>query len=139
MSTKKKFRIEDVVGVTHGILLAAIGGIYKVMGHVTGRDLFTHELPAWSSDVAMEIALQHRDLAKVVKFSSVGLSKSMVPMVIQQYILGLRKRFGDEIEIEQTLADRPEPLHGKEDSVAMMNQINAGVAQAIRDGNVITI
>lgn len=43
----KTFRLGDVLSITTGKLLSrdGIGGVYEILNHMTGDDLFTHALP----------------------------------------------------------------------------------------------
>lgn len=44
MSTKT-FRLGAVLSVTTGTLLCEIGDVYAILNHMTGDNLFTHQLP----------------------------------------------------------------------------------------------
>ena len=43
----KPFHISDVLSITTGAFVSAdgIGGIYRILGWMTGEELFTHQLP----------------------------------------------------------------------------------------------
>lgn len=43
--TYANFALNDVLSVTTGILVSDMDGIYNVLGHMEGRDVWTHELP----------------------------------------------------------------------------------------------
>lgn len=46
MSTAKPFHIGDVLSITTGRLVSPrhIGGVYEILNHMTGDNLFTHQL-----------------------------------------------------------------------------------------------
>jgi len=43
--SKKTFRLGAVLSVTTGTLLCDIGDVYAILNHMTGDNLFTHQLP----------------------------------------------------------------------------------------------
>jgi len=44
---RKQFHLGDLLSVTTGRLLSPVGikGVYNILNHLTGANLFTHELP----------------------------------------------------------------------------------------------
>ncbi len=52
------FELEDILSVSTGRLISEMAGIYKVMSHLVGRDLYTHELPAHAEQCKEEIKRQ---------------------------------------------------------------------------------
>jgi hypothetical protein len=44
--TLERFSFDEVVSITTGVLLCGMDGVYRILNHMTGRDLLTHELPS---------------------------------------------------------------------------------------------
>lgn len=61
MSDTKSFHISDLLSITTEILLSRehIGGVYKILGHMTGDDLMTHQLPLACDAMQPELLIQH--------------------------------------------------------------------------------
>lgn len=47
MAKTRTFHIGDILSITTGILVSPehIGGVYKILNHLTADNLFTHQLP----------------------------------------------------------------------------------------------
>lgn len=63
MTKIARFRTETLLGASTGILMPdggdhPIDGMYAILGHLTGRSLFTHELPQAMDMVRPELARQ---------------------------------------------------------------------------------
>lgn len=66
--TAKTFPLADILSITTGKLLSRnhIAGVYQILGHMTGDDLFTHQLPRAMDACAPALIEQHPFLAAVV-------------------------------------------------------------------------
>lgn len=63
----KTFHLGDVLSITTGLLVSPrhMEGIYDVLNHMTGDNLFTHQLPRAVDECRPEVLRQHPDLAGV--------------------------------------------------------------------------
>lgn len=66
MNSIAKFHISDVLSVTTGYLVSTrhIQGVYDILNHMTGENLFTHMLPAASDLCQPRLREQFPDLMK---------------------------------------------------------------------------
>lgn len=50
----QNFHIGDILSVTHDCLVSpeGIGGVYKILNHMSGEELFTHQLPRVAREAA---------------------------------------------------------------------------------------
>ena len=66
MSTKT-FHLGDILSITTGRLVSPrhIGGVYDILGWMTGESLFTHQIPRASRECEGPLLAQHPDLAEV--------------------------------------------------------------------------
>ena len=53
MEAKVVYDLGTVLSVTTGTLLTKIGNVYKILNYMTGDNLFTHQLPRVSKEVAL--------------------------------------------------------------------------------------
>ena len=62
-----KFHLGDVLSITTGILLSPDGmnGVYRILNHMTGDDLFTHQLPRAAEECRPTLREQHPALAGI--------------------------------------------------------------------------
>jgi hypothetical protein len=51
------FQTVDVLSTSTGVLLGDIGGVYKVVSFLVGRDVFTHELVTYGKQAAAAIKI----------------------------------------------------------------------------------
>lgn len=67
MTATKTFHIGDVLSITHDRLVSPehIGGVYKILGWMTGEELMTHQLPRASRECEPFLRAQHPDLTAV--------------------------------------------------------------------------
>lgn len=66
-SAARRFHLGDLLSVTTGYLVSPrlVPALYDVLNHMTGDNLFTHQLPRAVGECAPEILRQHPDLAEV--------------------------------------------------------------------------
>jgi hypothetical protein len=64
----RTFDLGDVLSITTEILVSPrhIGGVYDILGYMTGESLFTHQLPRAADACRPELLRQHPQLASVV-------------------------------------------------------------------------
>ena len=67
--TEKTFPLAQVLSVTTGRLLCDMDGIYEILNHITGDNLFTHVLPRACRFAAPLILEDHPEL----KYAEAGL------------------------------------------------------------------
>ncbi|MBM0239369.1 hypothetical protein JNW88_23520 [Micromonospora sp. ATA32] len=63
-----QFHLGDILTVTTDKFVApdGIGGVYRILNHMTGDNLFTHQLPRAATECKPELLRQHPDLAEIV-------------------------------------------------------------------------
>jgi hypothetical protein len=56
-----KFHLGDLLSISDGRLLSPehIGGVYKILNHMTGDNLMTHQLPLACDAMLPELLTQH--------------------------------------------------------------------------------
>lgn len=94
-----KFATADVLGTSTGRLLGDIGGIYKVVSFLIGRDAFTHDLAFYGrqASAALKAALPElpvREDAEHVNGEN-----------YRECLAAWEKQFGSEIDIPESLRD----------------------------------
>lgn len=67
MTTTKTFHLGDILSVTTSRLVSPrhIGGVYDILGWMTGESLMTHQLPRAAGECEGPLRAQHPDLAEV--------------------------------------------------------------------------
>lgn len=63
----REFDLADILSVTTGILLSHrhVDGVYEILSHMTGQNLFTHQLPAAADRCKPVLLEQHPQLAAI--------------------------------------------------------------------------
>lgn len=76
----KEFHIGDILSVTTGRLVSPrhIGGVYDILGWMSGESLMTHQLPRVSEECEGPLKEQHPDLAEVVVPESVKSEETLL-------------------------------------------------------------
>lgn len=61
----RHFHIGDILSVTTGYLVSpeGMGGVYEILGYMTGESLFTHQLPRAAEACRGPLLTQHPQLA----------------------------------------------------------------------------
>lgn len=67
MTPTKNFSLGDILSVTTGRLVSRdhITGVYAILNHMTGEDLYTHQLPRACDECSGPLLAQHPQLADV--------------------------------------------------------------------------
>jgi hypothetical protein len=87
MSTETaQFHIGTILSITDGHLVSPdhVGGVYKILNHMTGDDLMTHQLPRASRECEANLREQHPDLAAIVVPDGLDSREKVAPL-IEQY------------------------------------------------------
>lgn len=89
MSTET-FHLSDLLSIYSGYLVSRehIGGVYKILNHMTGDDLMTHQLPLACDAVKPDLLEQHPWLAEVAapeKLSGEAECITWVASVAEKY------------------------------------------------------
>mgnify|MGYP003405309659 FL=1 len=74
----KSFKIGAILTVTTGILLCDVGGLYEILNHLTGDNLFTHQLPRAATWAAPKLLAQFPALQEVTAESLAGTNRQNV-------------------------------------------------------------
>ncbi|MCG5464202.1 hypothetical protein MED01_002367 [Micromonospora sp. MED01] len=63
-----RFHLGDILTVTTDVFVApdGFGAVHKLLDHMTGDTLFTHQLPRAADECKPELLRQHPDLAAIV-------------------------------------------------------------------------
>jgi hypothetical protein len=63
----ESFALGDVLSITTGRLVSRdhIDGVYRILNHMTGDDLYTHQLPRACDECAPVLLAQHPQLAAI--------------------------------------------------------------------------
>jgi len=61
------FALGDILSITTDRLVSRdhIGGVYRILGYMTGEDLMTHQLPRVSDECKPALLAQHPQLADI--------------------------------------------------------------------------
>src|SRR5579859_629629 len=71
----KDFHISDILTITTGRLVSTrhMGGVYDILGWMTGESLYTHQLPRVAREAEPVILAMHPQLASVDKNAETNL------------------------------------------------------------------
>ncbi len=95
------FTLGQVLSITTGILLCKIDGVYAILNHMTGDNLYTHQLPRASRECAPHLVKQFPQLAAI---NAEGIGRNNWEAWLQNQIL----EYGDEFDVN------PLPEHAHE-------------------------
>jgi hypothetical protein len=70
----KTFHLGDILSITTGCLVSPrhIGGVYDILGWMTGESLMTHQVPRACGECEGPLLAQHPDLAAIVTPETFG-------------------------------------------------------------------
>ncbi len=85
----------DVLSITTGCLVSRDGmeGVYRILNHMTGDDLFTHQLPRASDECRGPLLDQHPHLADIVTPEFDGEDS------VYAWLASAEAKFGAELEV----------------------------------------
>lgn len=107
-----KFALGQVLSITTGNLLCNIDGLYAILNHMTGDNLYTHQLPRACRECAPWLLRQHPQLADVN-------SDDITPENYQQQLAELELKYGKELPVSPIPADD----HAQKDPVAELKNM----------------
>lgn len=96
-----KFTLGEVLSITDGRLMCDMGGVYRILNHMTGDNLFTHQLPRAARECKPFLLKQFPQLANV-KMDNFG------PENAQKILDALQAEYGNEFDVQ------PLPKHAHE-------------------------
>ncbi len=95
MNNTKEFKIEVVLSSIYGKLLCPIDDVYKFCNHITGDDLFTHQLPRAGRFAQIVVLHKHPELENFY-----DLQKEITPENYQSYISKAIAMYGEKMKIK---------------------------------------
>lgn len=95
MSRTRRFDLGDILSVTGSHLVSPRGmeGVHDILGFMTGRQLYTHQLPR-----AFEVC-ERALLARYPQLATVDESEC-TPSTWRAWLSGQKDRLGDTLEVE---------------------------------------
>lgn len=93
--THKTFTLGEVLSITTGKLLCDMDGVYEILNHLTGDNLYTHQLPRASRHCKPFILAQLPDLS----------SETMAGVTVDNWKARLDaaiKKYGNEFTLDAT-------------------------------------
>ena len=111
----KKFHLGDVLSITTGRLVSprGIDGVYDILNHMTGDNLFTHQLPRASDECKPFLAKQFPQLAEI---NASGVN----PQNHKTWLAEQVAKYGEEFEVEPIPADAHEVKNPMVEAAEMM-------------------
>ena len=96
MSGTKKFHIGDVISAATGRLVSTrhIGGVYDILGFMSGESLMTHQLPRVAREAEPSLRSQHPELCAVEVPAGLDSEGKVLAWLATLY-----PRFGVEVEV----------------------------------------
>lgn len=90
----QSFHLGDVLSITTGRLLSPEGmaGVYRILNHMTGRELYTHQLPR-AADACAPVLLE-----RFPQLADIELPE-ITPENLDQALGNLAGRFGESFEV----------------------------------------
>lgn len=104
---KKRFTLGAVLSVTTGTLLCDIGDVYVILNHMTGDNLFTHQLPRASEECAPHLRKQFPALADE---TAADVTKENW----REWLTAAEARYGNAFDVEPL----PDGAHEVRDPIA---------------------
>ena len=94
-----KFATADVLGASTGRLLGDIGGIYKVLSFLIGRDAYTHDLAFYGRQASAALRAARSDLP--VSEDAGHITENNY----RECLATWEKQFGPEIDLPDSLRE----------------------------------
>lgn len=82
----RSFHIGDILSITDGRLVSPrhVGGIYDILGWMTGESLMTHQLPRAMNECSGNLRAQHPDLAAIQVPAGLGGEDAVLAWLSEQ-------------------------------------------------------
>jgi hypothetical protein len=95
--TTKAFDLGDILSVTTGFLVSPrhIGGVYDILGFMTGEQLFTHQLPAACRECEPLLLAQHPQLADI------DIGKFEGEAHVKTWLSEMKAKYGETLPISR--------------------------------------
>lgn len=103
MDKATTFPTLDVLSAVTGRLMADIGGVYRVLNHMTGEQLFTHQLPRVGREAQPVLLALHPTLQQAV-----DEAEQVTPDNYREWADQWLDRYGPEIAVPKMTADQHE-------------------------------
>jgi hypothetical protein len=135
----KRFHISDILSVTTGRLLSTrrMDGVYEILNHMTGDDLFTHQLPRAMRECEPFLrrqfpVLDSPQLASAICTLEENLEHGEPDKAIACWLLTL-KRGGFGVDVPEFLDVEPAPSHAHvaQDPIAELAEMANGKPVAV--------
>lgn len=101
----KEFATSSVLSCVTGRLLGDIGGVYEVLGWMSGESLFTHQLPRVNKEAKPVILAMHPHLQQAV-----DEAEQVTPDNFRQWLQTWEDRYGPTIAVPKLSADQHERI-----------------------------
>lgn len=133
---KKTFPLAAVLSITTGCLFCEIGGVYEILNHMTGENLYTHQLPRASRQcapslleqfprlAAEDVASQAEAFAHSLHGATDGFS------LVEKWLSEKSAVWGAEFDVEPLPADAYMPMDPISELMAMRSDKPEGGARA---------
>lgn len=138
---KKRFHISDVLSITTGRLVSNrhIGGVYDILGFMTGENLFTHQLPRASEQCRPFLAAQFPQLASdelqadiVAMCDALPDDKAEAQIRITAWLAKTAERHGEFFDVEKLPAGDSGHVDPLQELVEMVGPDRVIVAEVPR-------
>jgi len=120
----KQFHLSDIISCTTGHLISTrhIGGVYDLLGYMTGVSLMTHQLGRANKLCALELLIQHPQLREVA--SPKGLTGEQQWLDWRDELVA---RYGEYLDVEPL----PAGVYEAQDPIAELIAVRGGSAEGI--------
>lgn len=126
--TTRNFPLGTILSITDGRLISRdhIGGVYDILNHMTGDDLYTHALPRAMRECQPHLLAQHPQLDGVVPLNL----ESGGPDAIWAWLTEAEATYGAELAV----ASLPDKEHTVIDPVAELKMMRPDMPIVVVDG-----
>lgn len=127
MAETKGFPTSIVLSVVTGRLLCDIGGVYEVLGWMTGEQVFTHQIPRIDREATPVILALHPSLS-----DAVAEAHQVNPDNWREWLATWVARYGESLAVPKMTADeheRIDPMSELAEKIPPRNIIVASTGQ----------
>lgn len=118
------FHLGDILSVTTGVLLSPerMGGVYKILGFMTGESLFTHQLPRAAKQCRPWLVKQFPQLA--------GINvPELQPGDVDAWVQKLAARVGERFDVQKPPSGENGPKCPVQEAVELFGKDRVIVVQ----------